>query len=763
MSKLKKIFEAIVDFDDAKRQQSGHFDFSEKDEVGAVKYLASHIKDKHIQDIIEYMSKTTGESPEVIEDHILNHPNKQYFDKAHAVAEKYMKNMHGNHIENITFDVLAELLKKNNEVQTVDSGCPKFKEKIFNKLVTYIRANNSMFMAMRDVRTGKFLPSNELMIHFVPSPALGDEYNSVTTAAAANNGHFFFNSAFMQNLINYAYLKKVKPKQRYYKSNGGDIPDEYCYIAFVIAHEFLHHCLGDFSIESSITTHPSIVHHRRQVFNKFGFKIRPGDLINYAGDLRMNHVLTRAGFEQLPLGLFSEHYNTNTKVTTVGNVVKDKQNYTYEELMIEILYELAKIQMATGKQNDPNNTDDHSKSEGGKQNQNGQNDNPSDPLNDEYNKDKKEDDKNKSDGQSSGKPEDKEGEQKDGKGKPSGKSAEEIKDEIEKAKQEAQAELDKEKAAGNIPDTPLEDPIKKAEEILKNNPKVGEEINNIDDAKKAIKEREQQINNQRTGRGESSGRDISGELTTHKGTDFTKLKPKITWQTILKKMHNVSTVPDTSYMKPKSASPRTDLDAEPLQQGNISELGKQPKILYMIDESGSMQWVRDKISAEIRNGASRTGYAKRYFVCKYSAGFSLFGVDSSIHKGARLAENNIESAKKAIRSTGSEVKFSIPLNLSDIEIFNATRGSSSTLQAEEIVLMSNAYANNFNIVIIADSDLIYGDNAQVLFKLYHNNFRDKNRFFIITDTLSTFRDVCKLLKVTGAPPNVSCINADEVV
>jgi hypothetical protein len=95
----------------------------------------------------------------------------------------------------------------------------------------------------------------------------------------------------MQQLINFAWLKNVKPKGKKYQANGGEIPDYYAPIEFLILHEILHLVQADNYYQKKYKANHKI--------------------INYVGDFRSNYELVKVlGKEhQLPIGLYSDFVN----------------------------------------------------------------------------------------------------------------------------------------------------------------------------------------------------------------------------------------------------------------------------------------------------------------------------------------------------------------------------------------------------------------------------------------------------------------------
>jgi hypothetical protein len=331
---------------------------------GTVRFLSSDLKDKHIQDIIKYIvSHTTRDKIlEALSDPMMNlmkrsmaaansdNPDpakiksindsierlikvteepdlhklierliefkldelKEYETKAPLLYSTAIK----NGVESSLFSVLQHT---GDDVQVPNS--PKFNVPVFYKLVRYIKIEHGEFFPLRSFVDSKYLDNPVFIIS--PDPK-HSEFDAVTTACATPTGKFVFNKGFCQKLLDYAHLKGLKPKGRKYVSNGGDIPDEWAYIEFLIIHEFMHYTQGDF--------------HYGKVFKG----VSP-TILNYVGDFRTNYLLVKSGLTQLPIGLYSDDINYDRQKTykEMIDVVTDQMKNLKDE-------DMEKLMQATG-------------------------------------------------------------------------------------------------------------------------------------------------------------------------------------------------------------------------------------------------------------------------------------------------------------------------------------------------------------------------------------------------------------------------------
>lgn len=249
-----------------------------KFQEGEVKFPTSSLNDPVIQDLIKTISTLGKTSPQEIIGFI-DHYVQEATDRA-KIAPLLSHTMINNAVESALFKFFWE-----KRIQV--PGAPVFNNVMFRKLVTAIRADHDEFFPLRG-----FIDKRRL---FSPNYAYvndGDtgRYKSIKTAAATPNGDFIFNIPFSQALLGFAHLKKLKAKGKKYISNGGDIPDEYAYLEFLIMHEFMHYSNDDF--------------YYQKIIPKANNKI-----INWVGDFRTNYLLVKSGYAPLPIGLYNDKIN----------------------------------------------------------------------------------------------------------------------------------------------------------------------------------------------------------------------------------------------------------------------------------------------------------------------------------------------------------------------------------------------------------------------------------------------------------------------
>lgn len=275
------------------------FDITKKG-IGTIQYNQSKITDPHIREIVNAAAAKLGISAADIDNQLRKYVSeieemKQYSQLLYETAAQ-------SAVDHAAFEIVEHARKPN---------FPKFDPIIFSKLCDYIQMEHQgQFFPLRAPGESNLI--YEINPILVPSREPKEAiFNRVTTAACTADGNFVFNVPFMQRLMDWATITHVKPNGKKFASNGGDIPDAYVYAEFVILHELLHYVHGDFKQQSSLKQYSHKVHYM-------------------AMDFRSNYLLVKNGYQQLPIGLFSDHLNL------------DRQG-SYRELVQKVHEELQKL------------------------------------------------------------------------------------------------------------------------------------------------------------------------------------------------------------------------------------------------------------------------------------------------------------------------------------------------------------------------------------------------------------------------------------
>ena len=605
---------------------------SKRREFGEVKFSATSLDDPHVKKIIDEIASKHNIDKQKLLDEIGKKVKE--FDDIAAKSPILYDTIKKNIIEQQVFDMI--------EKHPIADKAPKFEVRLFSKLLRFIKIEHDQFFPLRNFIDHKYLYNPVIIL--VPSPA-HVKYGDVDTAAATPSGEFIFNKIFMQKLIDYAHLKGVKPKGKKYVSNGGEIPDEYAYIEFLIIHEFMHYTYADFHYQKKLKANPKI--------------------INWVGDFRTNYLLVKSGFEQLPIGLFSDHVNY------------DRQK-SYKEM-----YDIVKAEF------DKLNKDQQQKVE-----------NMMDGLGDNHDQD----------GGEPGEP----GEA--GKGSP-GKGDKSNDD----------------KKKGEPDDTDDNGDI--FDELDKNNEDIEKKISGGKEIDKEEDKPKDEGKKAGTGSGSGNGGRSSGKDGDGTTFDYSKIRPTFTWKKLLSKMvTDASSSVEETFQKPH----RRNITGVHLAQQTGSAamkpgevpLDNEIKMGFVVDSSGSMTHVIGQVYANMHSlMKSKSNVNKaNFYLIKFSGDHHIFKCNFSRDKYTELSS---VFDKSAVEHSGS-VK----------ELFSKHIGSSTNFSdrlTHEISLLAN---KKYNLLIMSDSDILYGENFENVKKLIveHKNV------FIILDSRQTFIRMSQMLK-----------------
>ena len=252
------------------------FDYK-KAAVGTIKFPASTVTDPFIVKVIKLLGNNNPSEEQEIIDH-LNTKQTEINELAIKAPIIYTTMKH-NVIEGELFNMFWK--------QDIDvPGAPEFSNVTFHKLIRNIEGNHHEMFPMRSFIDDRPLPEKKIDYTY-DAP---DTKGAITKAAATPGGTFIFNVPFMQKLMDWAYLKDVKPARPIYQDKGGPFPNEYSYLEFLIMHEFMHYTNDDFYYSQTIPN-------------------ANNQIINWVGDFRSNYLLTKSGYEALPIGLYCDEIN----------------------------------------------------------------------------------------------------------------------------------------------------------------------------------------------------------------------------------------------------------------------------------------------------------------------------------------------------------------------------------------------------------------------------------------------------------------------
>lgn len=288
-----------------------------KAKLGELKFPSSTLRDPFLQKIVAMCAQAQGKPVQEILAGIEFEIAEM--TKTAKLAPVLYHTALQNAAENNVFNVFWKTPVK------VDA--PEFNTVTFMKLVRSIRADNDEFLPLRGFLDVRRVANPEYLFEDDKLGPDAAQRSTVNTAAATPSGKFIFNTNFMQKLLDWGALKGVKGNGKKYVSQGGDIPDPWCYIEFLIMHEYMHYSNDDF--------------YYQHIIPKAKQKI-----INWVGDFRTNYLLVKSGYTPLPIGLYNDkiNYDRQKSYVEMYNLVKsefDKLPKDFQDIVSEMLDRLS--------------------------------------------------------------------------------------------------------------------------------------------------------------------------------------------------------------------------------------------------------------------------------------------------------------------------------------------------------------------------------------------------------------------------------------
>ena len=764
-------------------------------------------------------------------------------ERANAVTKKNM-------IESILFDYI-----------TPSDAVPKITLKQLKEMIKWIRVSNPAFFKLKDPVTGKRV---KISVHITPAPSFMKQpewMKDVTTAAATATGDLIFNVNFCKQLIQYAYTKGVRPQGGMYESNGGPIPDSYCYIEFLILHEIYHivhadHFYGSFELARLMvaegpTRWPKLMKSagwNGEINTKKGkrslrkaAKRANGKIQNFVGDWITNYELVKKGYAQLPIGLFATDYNydhfdsmEDIQIAVLDDIEEETSDKKEKSMLDELQDKMD--QQDTHLDSDNNNTDPDERGDGNSKGGNGAGGAPDfaddpdeddiakmspeelrdmlnkmaenqgggegEPLDEEDLADMQSiqdaiedrieeimDDPNVSDeekealqdamdkqeqsdsnpgnsgeqgddgeedeegesqggGQAGGQGEQKEGgDQKPGKNSSAGNK---LNDEKEKDKETQEKIDDAMKQSNEDGDSMSADERNELDAET-----VEEKIKELEaEAEAEEDKRNSELEAAKEKRREQRERDSKKE------GELKKPAQPINWKILLKKMvPKPITIEEESitrmHNRTKSALAASmdskDNDGVAVKAGIIKDEKNEQKLLFVLDNSGSMAKTISTVNPDIRRviDKSKKMGVKDMFIIKFDSDWDVYKIDldpkGKKHK-FRQFKNQKDIVKKA-SDLGDEQKVKKLLNTDSRpieELFKEQWGGGTIFPIEmsKIILeLVSGRSGNYNAVMFTDTDINSADNMAVLKKIVLKASKKPFSFNIILNNRDSFNKV----------------------
>lgn len=680
--------------------------------LGETKYSESSMSDKWVQDTIKlYGGKDASKLEAAVKAEVKK--REDHLDKAPFMTETMRKNV----VENVMFDTVFKVDTSKELFDTVTAM------KLFRQVRTQRR---DFFPATNHFQEGKIISPE-----FIVVPTTLDswkKYNNIDTAACTPDCVLIFNELFVEKIMQWFEYKglQARPNDNKYISNGGSIPDYYEPLEFLILHEIMHFVNADHFYSKSLGLNPTIS--------------------NWLGDFIINHNLVKAGYSQLPMGLFCDNINFDQQANykKMYDMVKEE----FDKLNPQQQKDLE--DQMNDQMDDHEGNDDTPPNDGGEKGepQDGKGE-PQDGDGEEGEEGEEGKDGKPGKGKGKGKPSDKKSDEK-GSGSGDGESSDEKSDEGEGSGDGDGADEGQESSAKGEKADALEKEMAKRDEAMKNSGDKMED-SNAKEAKAADKNKEGKSQVQATVSGGRTASSANGMAGTYQAV---LAEPTYKWDTLLRRMlSDSSTQTDESYNKISGKSISRIVQAQStgagaVKPGEVTFDENRKKLVFIIDTSGSVISEVKKFYNEIENMVKKNtkNLAQHMIVIKFAS--SVHGcavIDLKKMKWSAIAKDDVLKLK-----TLKSLNFTNPFK----SMFERDESGGTNFTNELVQMITHLYAQNANIVIFSDSDISSDSKNIAEVKRVLKLDKTGKRVALIASDKTSFRDY---INKFGDFKNITCL------
>lgn len=286
------------------------------------------------------------------------------------------------------------------------------------------------------------------------------------------------------------------------------------------------------------------------------------------------------------------------------------------------------------------------------------------------------------------------------------------------------------------PNTPGDKPTK--EDMESHGKKVSEKIGKAKDGAEQAKDGKD------SGSLSGKGGPGSGAQGQPSSVDWSQVRPRFDWKSLLAKLVRSSDTLETTYQKVHrrnitSVHIATQTGAGVIRPGEKEVPSSLIKLCVVIDSSGSMHTAINKVFANLHSllNVNASSIAKQFAVVEFSNNHSIYNCTISGKGGTASAIDDVGGMKGG--GGGERISLSVLL---------ARHGGGSTNFDQELAGKLKGFAaQKYNILIMTDTDIIRGTNKQNFLDIYGPYHR---QVYMILDSAESFTQVVSSLKQASA-------------
>lgn len=233
----------------------------------------------------------------------------------------------------------------------------------------------------------------------------------------------------------------------------------------------------------------------------------------------------------------------------------------------------------------------------------------------------------------------------------------------------------------------------------------------------------------------SGGRSDGGKNGNRTAVDYSNIRPKFNWKSLIDKLLHSSDNIETTYQKMHKRN-ITSMDlamttgAAAVRPGEKIVPANLVKLCLVVDSSGSMAEHIAKVFANIKVSLKTSGVAKSFIYCEFSDSFTFYKC---------TVTGNGASAQKMHKCTDDK-GYGEVLQLNNLlahESGGTNFTKTLTTQLKELIKMK------YNVVVFSDSDLVRGENFKEMVDLYSSAHHQVG---MVLDSKETFTQMISQMK-----------------
>lgn len=245
-----------------------------------------------------------------------------------------------------------------------------------------------------------------------------------------------------------------------------------------------------------------------------------------------------------------------------------------------------------------------------------------------------------------------------------------------------------------------------------------------------------------SGKQTSSGGRGSAARSTPQAVDWSGIKPRYDWKTLITRLVRGSESLEPTYQKIHrrnitSVHVAAQTGAGAVRPGEKEFPSSLVKLCIVVDSSGSMGGSITTVLSNVNKLLSEGGVARSFVFVEFSGGYNMYVCTANGKSGTA---REIKSAAEARTGGGGKIE-------SMATILARHEGGATNFTTELVNELSTFANQNYNILILTDTDIAGGGNREAFLELYSKHHQ---KVFLIFDSKHSFQACVKTMKTASS-------------